>query len=180
MFDMVFNLKFQAKQLNRQAAKCEKNEKAEKDKAFKAMKKNNMDGAQIYASNAIRLHNENLQFLRIASQCALHRLLCCMPKTLLQLLLHQLQCSAPAEPLAAQPACARFAHMRACAICCQCSHMPQHRSTCSASAWLNRMERATRHLRRRARHWATHAACCMQTRGHCQQAGGSDEHARNE
>ena len=70
MFDMVFNLKFQAKTLNRQAAKCEKNEKVEKDKAFKAMKKNNMDGAQIHASNAIRLHNENLQFLRIASQCA--------------------------------------------------------------------------------------------------------------
>jgi hypothetical protein len=68
LFDMVFNLKFQAKQLNRQAAKCEKDEKVEKDKAFKAMKKNNMDGAQIHASNAIRLHNENLQFLRIASQ----------------------------------------------------------------------------------------------------------------
>jgi hypothetical protein len=67
-FDMVFNLKFQAKQLNRQAAKCEKDEKVEKDKAFKAMRKNNMDGAQIHASNAIRLHNENLQFLRIASQ----------------------------------------------------------------------------------------------------------------
>lgn len=30
MFDMVFNLKFQAKQLNRQATKCEKNEKQEK------------------------------------------------------------------------------------------------------------------------------------------------------
>ena len=70
MFDMIFNLKFQAKSLNRQAAKCEKNEKVEKDKAFKAMKKNNMDGAQIHAANAIRLHNENLQFLRIASQCA--------------------------------------------------------------------------------------------------------------
>jgi charged multivesicular body protein 1 len=69
MFDMVFNLKFQAKTLNRQAAKCEKNEKLEKDKAFKAMKKNNMDGAQIHAANAIRLHNENLQFLRISSQC---------------------------------------------------------------------------------------------------------------
>lgn len=77
MFDMVFNLKFQAKTLNRQAAKCEKNEKLEKDKAFKAMKKNNMDGAQIHAANAIRLHNENLQFLRIASQYA--ALLCaCM------------------------------------------------------------------------------------------------------
>jgi charged multivesicular body protein 1 len=70
MFDMVFNLKFQAKQLNRQATKCEKDEKVEKDKAFKAMKKNNMDGAQIHASNAIRLHNENLQFLRISSQYA--------------------------------------------------------------------------------------------------------------
>jgi charged multivesicular body protein 1 len=69
MFDIIFNLKFQAKELNRNARKCEKNEKIEKDKAFKAMQKNNMEGAQIHAANAIRLRNENLQFLRIASQC---------------------------------------------------------------------------------------------------------------
>jgi hypothetical protein len=68
MFDIVFNLKFQAKELNRNATKCEKNEKLEKDKAFKAMQKNNMEGAQIHAANAIRLRNEQLQFLRIASQ----------------------------------------------------------------------------------------------------------------
>jgi hypothetical protein len=70
LFDVVFNLKFQAKDLTRNAAKCEKNEKLEKTKAFKAMQKNNMEGAKIHAANAIRLHNENLQFLRIASQCA--------------------------------------------------------------------------------------------------------------
>lgn len=68
MFDMVFNLKFQSKELNRNAKKAEKNEKQEKDKAFKAMQKNNMEGARIHAANAIRCHNENLQFLRIASQ----------------------------------------------------------------------------------------------------------------
>ena len=65
---MIFNLKFQAKELNRNAKKAEKNEKTEKDKAFKAMQKNNMEGARIHAANAIRCHNENLQFLRIASQ----------------------------------------------------------------------------------------------------------------
>jgi hypothetical protein len=65
MYDIIFDLKFQAKQLNRSAQKCASNEK---DKAFKAMQKNNMEGARIHAQNAIRLHNENLQFLRIASQ----------------------------------------------------------------------------------------------------------------
>ena len=69
MFDIIFNLKFQAKELNRNAKKSEKSEKVEKDKAFKAMQKNNMEGARIHAANAIRCHNENLQFLRIASQC---------------------------------------------------------------------------------------------------------------
>lgn len=69
MFDIIFNLKFQSKDLNRNARKCEKNEKIEKGKAFKAMQKNNMEGAQIHAASAIRLRNENLQFLRIASQC---------------------------------------------------------------------------------------------------------------
>jgi charged multivesicular body protein 1 len=73
MYDIIFDLKFQAKQLNRSAQKCASNEKQEKDKAFKAMQKNNMEGARIHAQNAIRLHNENLHFLRIASQCVFLR-----------------------------------------------------------------------------------------------------------
>ena len=67
---MIFNLKFTAKQFNRQAIKAEKDEKAEKLKAKKAMEKNNREGAQIYAQNAIRLKNDQLTYLRLASRCA--------------------------------------------------------------------------------------------------------------
>eukprot|EP00873_Tetraselmis_striata_P034081 jgi/Tetstr1/454345/TSEL_004023.t1 len=68
LLDQIFNLKFTAKQLNRQAAKCEKEEKAEKNKVKKAIEKGNMEGAKIYAQNAIRKKTEQINYLRLASR----------------------------------------------------------------------------------------------------------------
>lgn len=68
LLEQVFNLKFTAKQLNRSAAKCEKDEKAERLKVKKAIEKGNMEGAAIYAQNAIRKKNEQLNYLKLASQ----------------------------------------------------------------------------------------------------------------
>jgi hypothetical protein len=41
LLEQVFNLKFMAKQLNRSAIKCEKDEKSERLKVKKAIEKNN-------------------------------------------------------------------------------------------------------------------------------------------
>ncbi|KZS97871.1 hypothetical protein SISNIDRAFT_481752 [Sistotremastrum niveocremeum HHB9708] len=64
----LFNLKFTAKTLNRQAKKAQKDETAEKNKLKKALQQQNMDGARIYASNAIRKKSEALNLLRLASR----------------------------------------------------------------------------------------------------------------
>ncbi|KAI9869886.1 MAG: Vacuolar-sorting protein SNF7, partial [Pleopsidium flavum] len=56
----LFNLKFTAKQLNRQSAKAGKDETAEKNKLKKAIQQNHSDIAKIYAQNAIRKQNERL------------------------------------------------------------------------------------------------------------------------
>ncbi|MCJ1251925.1 Vacuolar-sorting protein SNF7 [Trapelia coarctata] len=64
----LFNLKFTAKQLNRQAAKAGKDEIAEKNKLKKAIQQNHTDIAKIYAQNAIRKQNEKLNLLRLASR----------------------------------------------------------------------------------------------------------------
>ncbi|KAL8818590.1 MAG: hypothetical protein Q9191_007911 [Dirinaria sp. TL-2023a] len=64
----LFNLKFTAKQLNRQAAKAGKDEAAEKNKLKKAIQQNHPDIAKIYAQNAIRKQNEKLNLLRLGSR----------------------------------------------------------------------------------------------------------------
>ncbi|KAF2226480.1 Snf7 family [Elsinoe ampelina] len=64
----LFNLKFTAKQLNRQAAKAGKDELAEKAKLKKAIQQNHSDIAKIYAQNAIRKQNEKVNLLRLASR----------------------------------------------------------------------------------------------------------------
>ncbi|KXJ27509.1 charged multivesicular body protein 1b [Exaiptasia diaphana] len=64
----LFNLKMAAKQMERSAKKCEKEEKAEKLKLKKAIQKGNMDGARIYGENAIRQKNQNINFLRMSSR----------------------------------------------------------------------------------------------------------------
>lgn len=64
----LFNLKFTAKQLNRQAAKAGKDETAEKNKLKKAIQQGHPDIAKIYAQNAIRKQNEKLNLLRLGSR----------------------------------------------------------------------------------------------------------------
>ncbi|KAJ3478631.1 hypothetical protein NLI96_g9622 [Meripilus lineatus] len=64
----LFQLKFTAKTLNRQAKKAQKDEKTEKTKLKKALQQGNNDGARIYASNAIRKKNESLNLLRLSSR----------------------------------------------------------------------------------------------------------------
>lgn len=68
LLDQIFQLKFTAKQLERQAKKCEKDEKSEKLKVKKAIEKKNFDGARIYAQNAIRKKTEQLNYLKLASR----------------------------------------------------------------------------------------------------------------
>ncbi|KAK6461549.1 vacuolar protein sorting protein 46 [Scheffersomyces coipomensis] len=64
----LFQLKFTAKQLNRQAAKAAKEELQEKTKIKKALTQGNNDIAQLYAQNAIRKSNERVNLLRLASR----------------------------------------------------------------------------------------------------------------
>lgn len=68
ILDQIFNLKFTAKQLSRSAIKCEKEEKAERLKVKKAIEKGNMEGAKIYAQNAIRKKHEQLNYMKLASR----------------------------------------------------------------------------------------------------------------
>ncbi|QRG38058.1 hypothetical protein FDK38_002449 [Candidozyma auris] len=64
----LFQLKFTAKSLNRQAAKAAKEELSEKAKTKRAMMQGNSDIAQLYAQNAIRKANERVNLLRLASR----------------------------------------------------------------------------------------------------------------
>ncbi|KAG5342299.1 hypothetical protein C0989_003428 [Termitomyces sp. Mn162] len=64
----LFQLKFTAKTLNRQAKKAQKDENTEKARVKKALQQGNNDGARIYASNAIRKKTESLNLLRLSSR----------------------------------------------------------------------------------------------------------------
>lgn len=68
LLEQIFNLKFTSKQLAKQSRKCEQEEKKERMNVKKAIEKGNMDGARIYAQNAIRKKNEQLNYLRLASR----------------------------------------------------------------------------------------------------------------
>eukprot|EP00899_Mesostigma_viride_P019628 jgi/Mesvir1/27667/Mv07390-RA.1 len=68
LMDQIFNLRFMSKTLARQAKKCEKDQKDAKLKVKKAIEKGNMDGARIYAQDAIRKKTEELNYLRLASR----------------------------------------------------------------------------------------------------------------
>lgn len=65
---LQMNLKFTAKQMDKAAKKCEKEEVVQKNNVKKAMQKGNMDGARIYAANAIRKKNEALNYMRLSSR----------------------------------------------------------------------------------------------------------------
>ncbi|KAK2466079.1 hypothetical protein APHAL10511_001721 [Amanita phalloides] len=64
----LFQLKFTAKTLARQAKKAQKDETTEKTRLKKALQQGNNDGARIYASNAIRKKTESLNLLRLSSR----------------------------------------------------------------------------------------------------------------
>ncbi|XP_032475819.1 charged multivesicular body protein 1b-2-like isoform X1 [Phocoena sinus] len=64
----LFNLKFAAKELNRNAKKCDKEEKAEKAKIKKAIQKGNTEVVRIHAENAIRQKNQTINFLRMSAR----------------------------------------------------------------------------------------------------------------
>ncbi|XP_062923559.1 charged multivesicular body protein 1a [Mobula hypostoma] len=68
MDDTLFQLRFTSKQLERLAKKAEKDSKAEQAKVKKALQQKNIEGAKIYAENAIRKKNEGLNWLRTASR----------------------------------------------------------------------------------------------------------------
>ena len=54
--------------MERTAKRCEKEEKAQKAKVSKALAQGNVEGARIYAENAIRKKNEGLNYLRMAAR----------------------------------------------------------------------------------------------------------------
>lgn len=68
LVEHLFNLKFAVKDLERQAKKCEKEEKLEKEKTKKAIQKGNMDVARIHAENAIRQKSQALNYLRMSAR----------------------------------------------------------------------------------------------------------------
>ncbi|CAJ1057025.1 charged multivesicular body protein 1a [Xyrichtys novacula] len=68
MDDMMFNLRFTSKQLERLAKKAEKESEKEQAKVKKALQQKNVDVARVYAENAIRKKNEGLNWLRMASR----------------------------------------------------------------------------------------------------------------
>ncbi|KAJ1653311.1 hypothetical protein IWQ61_006534 [Dispira simplex] len=64
----LFQLKFTAKSLQRQAKQCTRDEQREKTKVKQAIKQGNQEGARIHAENAIRKKNESLNLLRLSSR----------------------------------------------------------------------------------------------------------------
>eukprot|EP01002_Notosolenus_urceolatus_P007544 NODE_3012_length_994_cov_56.441270_g2517_i0.p1 GENE.NODE_3012_length_994_cov_56.441270_g2517_i0~~NODE_3012_length_994_cov_56.441270_g2517_i0.p1 ORF type:complete len:203 (+),score=56.16 NODE_3012_length_994_cov_56.441270_g2517_i0:254-862(+) len=68
MENLLFQLKFTAKQFGKSSTKAEKDEKAERTKCKKALEKNNVESARIYAQNAIRKKNEAVNYLRLQSR----------------------------------------------------------------------------------------------------------------
>lgn len=66
--DELVNLKITSKQMVSASKKCEKNQKTAKNQVKKAIEKGNMEGARIYAQNAIREKNQALNYLRMSSR----------------------------------------------------------------------------------------------------------------
>lgn len=64
----LFNLKFAAKELERNSKRAEKQEKSEKLKAKKCIQNNQIESAKIHAENAIRQKNQAINYLRMAAR----------------------------------------------------------------------------------------------------------------
>lgn len=68
MEDRLYELKFTAKQLNRESGRMKKKEAEERKKIKTAIEQGNLDGAKVYAENAIRNKNQSLNYLRLAGR----------------------------------------------------------------------------------------------------------------
>merc|ERR1712212_795130 len=68
MEDSLFQLKFCSKQLARLSKKAEKEQKTQESKVKKALEQGNVEGARIYAENAVRKKNESLNYLRMSGK----------------------------------------------------------------------------------------------------------------
>ncbi|CAD5116029.1 DgyrCDS4961 [Dimorphilus gyrociliatus] len=68
MDDVLFQLKFTAKQLDRLSRKAEKEQKSEQAKVKKYIAAKDLERAKIYAENAIRKKNESLNYLRYSAK----------------------------------------------------------------------------------------------------------------
>lgn len=66
--DTLFNLRLGSKTLAKESQRSQKQEAIEKQKAANSLKKGMVDNARIYAENAIRNHNEALNYLRLSSK----------------------------------------------------------------------------------------------------------------
>lgn len=64
----LFNLKFAAKELERNSKRCDKQEKAEKLKAKKCIQNGQIESAKIHAENAIRQKNQAINYLRMGAR----------------------------------------------------------------------------------------------------------------
>ena len=68
LFDLTFEMKFTAKNLDKQAAKVEANMKKEEQKVLNLMNAGNHDAARISAEGVIRMKGEALNCRRMAAQ----------------------------------------------------------------------------------------------------------------
>lgn len=66
--DILFNLRYTAKQFEKASVKASKDEKIMKKKVKSAIEKGNMDGARVFAQNAIRKKTESLNYLRLSGR----------------------------------------------------------------------------------------------------------------
>ena len=66
--DELVNLRITSKTMQHSSKKCDKKEKEAKTKVKKAIQQGNMEGARIYAQNAIREKNQSLNYLRLSSR----------------------------------------------------------------------------------------------------------------
>lgn len=66
--EQLFELRFTAKQLNKDSAKATEQSRLQRLKCKKAMEQGNIEGARIHAESAIREKNQALSFLRLSSR----------------------------------------------------------------------------------------------------------------
>lgn len=64
----LFNMKFTAKTLQKESAKCLKKQKERETLCLKAMKEDKVEMAKIYATDAIREKNQAVNFMRLSSR----------------------------------------------------------------------------------------------------------------